>query len=143
MCQELPDAYFRKSDREEHLAGTAGRPESFQIFYVIFSSHGFSVPFRMQIDIYIYLGILAKASFSAYVLVKCLLNARTGEKSALHFSTKKSTTNFGLPFCFFPFPFFLKMAKICVYIYIYARHKYLCRQHFMYHDTAPRVGNSN
>ena len=44
----------------------------------------------------------AKASFSAYVLVKMLL--KTGEK--VHFSTKESTTNFGLPFCFFPFPFF-------------------------------------
>ena len=43
----------------------------------------------------------AKASFSPYVLVKMLL--KTGEKSALF--DKKSTTNFGLPFCFFPFPF--------------------------------------
>ena len=46
---------------------------------------------------------MAKASFSAYFLViKMLL--KTGEK--VHFLTQKSTTNFGLPFCFFPFPFF-------------------------------------
>ena len=44
---------------------------------------------------------MAKAAFSAYLLVKHLL--KIGEK--VHFSTKKSTTNFGLPFCFFPFPF--------------------------------------
>ena len=56
--------------------------------------------------------LLAKASFSAYVLVKHVL--KTGEK--VHFSTKKSTTNFGLRFCFFPFLFFcLKMAKICCF----------------------------
>ena len=54
---------------------------------------------------------MAKASFSAYVLVKILLT--TGEK--VHLSTKKSTTNFGFPFCFFPFPFFLKMTKMCCF----------------------------
>ena len=56
--------------------------------------------------------ILAKASFSAYVLVKMLL--KTGEK--VHFSTKKCATNFGLPFCFFPFPFFApKWLKYAVF----------------------------
>ena len=55
---------------------------------------------------------MAKASFSAYVLVKILL--KTGEK--VHFSTKKSTTNFGLPFLFIPFSLFcLEMAKICCF----------------------------
>ena len=55
---------------------------------------------------------MANASFSAYVLVKNL--RKTGEKCT--FLTKKSTTNFGLPFCFFPFPVFcLKMAKICCF----------------------------
>ena len=55
---------------------------------------------------------LAKASFSAYVLVNNLL--KTGER--VHFSTKKCTTNFGRPFCFFPFPYFcFKMAKICCF----------------------------
>ena len=44
---------------------------------------------------------VAKASFPAYVLVKNFF--KTGEK--VHFSTKKSTTNFGLPFCSFPFLF--------------------------------------
>ena len=57
----------------------------------------FSSDFRGSVGIK-----MAKASFSAYVLVKSLL--KTGEK--VHFSTKKSTTKFGLPFCFFPFPFF-------------------------------------
>ena len=56
----------------------------------------------------------AKASFSAYVLVKCLL--KIGEK--VHFSTKKSTTNSGLPFCFFPFPFFAsKWLKYAVFAF--------------------------
>ena len=55
---------------------------------------------------------MAKASFSAYVLVKNLL--KTGEK--VHFSTQKSTTNFGRPFCFFPFPFFAsKWLKCAVF----------------------------
>ena len=55
-----------------------------------------------------------KASFSAYVLVKKLL--KNWGKSAL-FGQKKNTTNFGLPFCFVPFPFFfcLKMAKMCCF----------------------------
>ena len=52
-----------------------------------------------HIYIYIY---MAKASFSAYVLGKILL--RTQEKA--HFSTKKSTTNFGRAFRSFPFPRF-------------------------------------
>ena len=57
---------------------------------------------------------MAKASFSAYVLVKILL--KTGEK--VHFSTKKSTTNFGLPFSFFPFPFFAsKWLKYAVFAF--------------------------
>ena len=57
---------------------------------------------------------MAKASFSAYVLVNNLL--KTGEK--VHFSTKKSTTNFGLPFCFFPFPFFAsKWLKYAVFAF--------------------------
>ena len=57
---------------------------------------------------------LAKASFSAYVLVKMLL--KTGEK--VHFSTEKSTTNFGLPFCFFPFPLFAsKWLKYAVFAF--------------------------
>ena len=44
---------------------------------------------------------MAKASFSAYVLLKKKAS-KTGEK--LHFSTKKkSTTNFGGPFCSFQF----------------------------------------
>ena len=58
--------------------------------------------------------IMAKASFSAYVLVKSLL--KTGEK--VQFSTKKSTTNFGHPFCFFPFPFFAsKWLKYAVFAF--------------------------
>ena len=54
-----------------------------------------------------------KASFSAYILGKNL--PKFGAK--VHFATTKSTTNFGLPFCFFPFPFFfcLEMAKICCF----------------------------
>ena len=53
---------------------------------------------------------MAKASFSAYVLGKNVL--KTGGK--VHFSTKKSTTDFGCLFCSSPFSFFgLKMAKIC------------------------------
>ena len=61
--------------------------------------------------VYIYI-YMAKASFSAYVLVKVLL--KTGEK--VHFPTKKSTTDFGLPFCFFPFPFFAsKWLKYVVF----------------------------
>ena len=56
--------------------------------------------------------VMAKASFSAYLLGKNLLE--TGEK--VHFSTKKSTTNFGRPFCSFPFPFFaLKWLKYVVF----------------------------
>ena len=86
-----------------------------------------------DILIYIY---MAKASFSAYVLVKNVLKI----EEKVHFSTKKSTTNFGLPFCFFPFPFFaskwLKYAvfafkkpkkvgrkrglRLYIYIYIYS-----------------------
>ena len=75
---------------------------------------------------------MAKASFSAYVLVKNLL--KTGEK--VHFSTKKSTTNFGLPFCFFLFPFFAsKWLKYAVFALQKAknvgrkrglRHIYIC-----------------
>ena len=54
----------------------------------------------------------AKASFSAYVLGNVLLKA--GEK--VHFSTKKSTTDFGRPFCSFPFPFFAsKWLKYAVF----------------------------
>ena len=54
---------------------------------------------------------MAKASFSAYALVKNAL--KIGEK--VHFSTKKSTS-FGLPFCFFPFPFFAsKWLKYAVF----------------------------
>ena len=67
---------------------------------------------EMRCGPYIYIYIyIAKASFSAYVLGKNLL--KTGD--TVHFSTKKSTTNFGLPFCSFPFPFCLKMAKICCF----------------------------
>ena len=44
---------------------------------------------------------MAKASFSVYLLGKMLL--KTGGK--VHFSTQKSTTYFGHPFCSFPFPF--------------------------------------
>ena len=55
---------------------------------------------------------MAKASFSAYVLGIMLL--KPGEK--VHFSTKKSATNFGLPFCFFPFTFFAsKWLKYTVF----------------------------
>ena len=45
---------------------------------------------------------MAKASFSAYVLGNILLT--TAEK--VHFLARKSTTNFGRPFCSFPFPLF-------------------------------------
>ena len=63
----------------------------------------------LAIYIYIY---MAKASFSAYVLVKICLTL--GKK--VHFSTKKSTTIFGLPFCFFPFPFLAsKWLKYAVF----------------------------
>ena len=42
------------------------------------------------------------------------LPIKTGEK--VHFSTKKSTTNFGLPFCFFLFPLFSsKWLKYAVF----------------------------
>ena len=44
---------------------------------------------------------IAKASFSAYLLGKHL--PKTWEKG--HLLTQKSTTNFGRPFCSFPFPF--------------------------------------
>ena len=58
---------------------------------------------------------MAKASFSAYVLGKKLL--KTGEK--VNVLTKKNTTNFGLPFCFLPFPFFapkwLKYAVLALH----------------------------
>ena len=74
----------------------------------------------------IYMG-MAKASFSAYVLGKHLL--KTGEE--VYFLGKKSTTNFGRPFCSFPFPFlaskWLKYAVFAlqkakkVYIYIWQR----------------------
>ena len=54
---------------------------------------------------------MAKASFSAYVFVEKLL--KIGENPLFD---QKSTTNFGLPCCFFPFPFFcLKMAKMCCF----------------------------
>ena len=68
---------------------------------------------RSSVHIYIHIYIyMAKPSFSAYVLGKKLLE--TGEK--LHFLTEKSTTNFGRPFCSFPFPLFAsKMAKICCF----------------------------
>ena len=57
---------------------------------------------------------MAKASFSAYVLGKNLL--KTGEK--VYFSTKKSATNFGRPFCSFPFPFFAsKWLKYAVFAF--------------------------
>ena len=57
---------------------------------------------------------LAKASFSAYVLGNNLLKA--GEK--VYFSTKKSTTNFGRPFCSFPFPFLAsKWQKYAVFAF--------------------------
>ena len=79
---------------------------------------------------------MAKASFSAYVLVKNLL--KTWEK--VHFSTKKSTTNSGLPFCFFPFAFFFasKWLKYAVFALQKAknvgrkrglRHKYIRKFH--------------
>ena len=56
----------------------------------------------------------AKASFSAYLLGTVLL--KIGEK--VHFSTKKSTTNFGRPFCSFPFPFFAsKWLKYAVFAF--------------------------
>ena len=52
----------------------------------------------------------AKASFSAYVLVKKLLGKVCTSRP------KKSTTNFGLPFCFFPFPCFAsKWLKYAVF----------------------------
>ena len=57
---------------------------------------------------------MAKASFSAYVLSNVLL--KSGEK--VHFSTKKSTTNFGRPFCSFPFPLFAsKWLKYAVFAF--------------------------
>ena len=55
---------------------------------------------------------VAKASFSAYLLGK--ISLETGGK--VHFSTKKSTTKFGRPFCSFPFPIFaLKWLKVAVF----------------------------
>ena len=56
---------------------------------------------------------MAKASFSAYVLGKNVL--KTGEK--VHFSTKNSTTNFGGPFCSFPFPCFASKWLYAVFAF--------------------------
>ena len=55
---------------------------------------------------------VAKASFSAYVLLKKIL--KTAEK--VHFLASKSTTNFGRVFCSFPFPCFAsKWLKYAVF----------------------------
>ena len=57
---------------------------------------------------------MAKASFSAYLLGKILL--KTGEK--VHFSTQKSTTNFGRPFFSVPCPFLAsKSLKYAVFAF--------------------------
>ena len=57
---------------------------------------------------------MAKASFSAYVLGKNVL--KTGGK--VYFSTKETTTNFGRPFCSFPFPCFAsKWLKYAVFAF--------------------------
>ena len=50
----------------------------------------------------IYIYMYTYVCMYAYLLGKRLL--KTGEK--VHFSTKKSTTDFGHPFCSFPLPFF-------------------------------------
>ena len=77
-------------------------------FSVIFSVRSCHIDPKQINHIYIYI-YMAKASFSAYVLLKKRL--RTAEK--VHFLAQKSATNFGLPFCSFPFPLFrLKMVKM-------------------------------
>ena len=88
--------------------GSANAPTSLKKYRAIW---GIAATESQHRTIYIY---MAKASFSAYVLGKHLL--KTGEK--VQFSTKKNTTNFGLPFCFFPSPFFAsKWLKYAVFAF--------------------------
>ena len=87
-----------------------------------------SIPKLNTTDIYIYIYSERETEMIYYIyiyiygqgLVFCLrfmqVFAKTGEK--VHFSTKKSTTNFGHPFCSSPFPFFApKWLKYVVFAF--------------------------
>ena len=85
---------------------------------IAFGAFGFIVP-----KCYYRLGKMAKASFSAYVLVKILL--KTGEK--VHFSTKKKHDRFWSSFLFLPFSLLL-VSKWPTYAVFALQNSQKCRQ---------------